>query len=510
MHHLSGSHSTGPVADGTVGDGTGQGDRYERVALSIYTSTFHDADHPSPLAPENLRYDEAVNAVRAGLERLGYQVTAVDDQAADVIADAVDQWLTQTARPGVLRIVHVLSHGVPGELTGYVQVAGQYGTVTTRTELARWLGTAAQDNHGAKTLFLVDLCYAGEMAVQPWDQRQTAAERAAWVVAATAPGEPAFSARLTKALAIIIDRIARRQLTSREPDAAAVDLATVVRHLQAQVLQLPPLAVGQQVYASRVGVGEQVPAVPFFPLPDAGGPRRHRAHIDANLLPYLDTVDELIDPAHFIGRARSLPGGGTADTRSCFTGRGDQVRRLTAWLDGTEPGTLRVVTGSPGSGKSALLGVLICAAHPQLRPSSAWHTIRPAPAKNPNLAAIHARHRDLAAIRAGIARQLDLPADAATTTAVVSTSPVPTGAMVSDVRAPAPDVEALLVDRRRRNRDHWLVPIDDCHRLVAVLRTRWKGLAGGPQVWAALTEFFDELRGRARTVPARSSKGAPA
>ena len=74
----------------------------------------------------------------------------------------------------------------------------------------------------------------------------------------------------------------------------------------------------------------------------------------------------------------------------------------------------------------------------------------------------------------------------------------------------APDVEALLVDRRRRNRDHWLVPIDDCHRLVAVLRTRWKGLAGGPQVWAALTEFFDELRGRARTVPARSSKGAPA
>ncbi|SHK27998.1 indolepyruvate ferredoxin oxidoreductase [Pseudonocardia thermophila] len=35
-------------------------------------------------------------------------------------------------------------------------------------------------------------------------------------------------------------------------------------------------------------------------------------------------------------------------------------------------------------------------------------------------------------------------ADAATTTAVVSTSPVPTGAMVSDVRAPAPDVEALV------------------------------------------------------------------
>lgn len=74
----------------------------------------------------------------------------------------------------------------------------------------------------------------------------------------------------------------------------------------------------------------------------------------------------------------------------------------------------------------------------------------------------------------------------------------------------SPDVEALLVDRRGGARDHWLVPIDDCHRLVALLRTRWKGLAGGPEVWAAVAEFFDELRGRARSVPARRPKGAPA
>ncbi len=74
----------------------------------------------------------------------------------------------------------------------------------------------------------------------------------------------------------------------------------------------------------------------------------------------------------------------------------------------------------------------------------------------------------------------------------------------------AADVEALLVDRRGSARDHWLVPIDDCHRLVALLRTRWKGLAGGPQVWAALSGFFAELRGRAGTVPARPLKGAPA
>jgi hypothetical protein len=73
-----------------------------------------------------------------------------------------------------------------------------------------------------------------------------------------------------------------------------------------------------------------------------------------------------------------------------------------------------------------------------------------------------------------------------------------------------PDVEALLVDRRDATRDHLLVPIDDCHRLTALLRTRWKGLAGGPQVWAALSEFFADLRGRAKSVPARPLKGASA
>jgi len=73
------------------------------------------------------------------------------------------------------------------------------------------------------------------------------------------------------------------------------------------------------------------------------------------------------------------------------------------------------------------------------------------------------------------------------------------------LRGLAPDVEALLVDRRRESAPgHWIVPIDDCHRLVAVLRTRWRGLAGGPEVWAAVAAFFDELRERARTASART------
>jgi hypothetical protein len=63
-----------------------------------------------------------------------------------------------------------------------------------------------------------------------------------------------------------------------------------------------------------------------------------------------------------------------------------------------------------------------------------------------------------------------------------------------------PDVEALLVHRARGAREHWLVPVDACYGLVGVIRTHWKGLAGGQEVWPEIAAFFDALRRRARRV----------
>ena len=57
-----------------------------------------------------------------------------------------------------------------------------------------------------------------------------------------------------------------------------------------------------------------------------------------------------------------------------------------------------------------------------------------------------------------------------------------------------PDVEALLVNRIAGAREHYLVPIDDCYALVALIRTHWKGLAGGTEVQRELGQFFDRLR----------------
>lgn len=63
-----------------------------------------------------------------------------------------------------------------------------------------------------------------------------------------------------------------------------------------------------------------------------------------------------------------------------------------------------------------------------------------------------------------------------------------------------PDVEALLAYRVKEARDHYLVPVDDCYRLVGLIRTRWKGLAGGREVWDEIQQFFDALTARSETV----------
>jgi hypothetical protein len=63
-----------------------------------------------------------------------------------------------------------------------------------------------------------------------------------------------------------------------------------------------------------------------------------------------------------------------------------------------------------------------------------------------------------------------------------------------------PDVEALLVNRVAAARDHYIVPIDECYRLVGMVRAGWRGVSGGTEVWRSIAEFFTELKRRAKVV----------
>jgi Family of unknown function (DUF5947) len=75
-----------------------------------------------------------------------------------------------------------------------------------------------------------------------------------------------------------------------------------------------------------------------------------------------------------------------------------------------------------------------------------------------------------------------------------------------------PDVEALLANRLGAMRgfaeaEYYLAPIDVCYQLVGLIRTHWRGLSGGTEVWQHLTQYFIDLRQRCDVVdsPAKSA-----
>jgi hypothetical protein len=79
---------------------------------------------------------------------------------------------------------------------------------------------------------------------------------------------------------------------------------------------------------------------------------------------------------------------------------------------------------------------------------------------------------------------------------------VATNAVLSTLE---PDVEALLVNRVAHGREggaaeYFVVPIDECFKLVGLIRLHWKGLSGGSEVWREIARYFSELREKSRVV----------
>jgi hypothetical protein len=79
----------------------------------------------------------------------------------------------------------------------------------------------------------------------------------------------------------------------------------------------------------------------------------------------------------------------------------------------------------------------------------------------------------------------EAPLHAGAWAALVADNPV-----LEDLR---PDVEALLVQRAGGAREQWILPLDDCYRLVGIVRRHWRGLAGGTEVWQEIERFFADL-----------------
>ncbi len=72
------------------------------------------------------------------------------------------------------------------------------------------------------------------------------------------------------------------------------------------------------------------------------------------------------------------------------------------------------------------------------------------------------------------------------------------------------DVEALLVNRIGHSRgftkaEYYVLPIDQCYRLVGLIRSQWRGFSGGVEVWQQIGEFFSGLRNNAIVTGGRGN-----
>jgi Fe-S cluster biogenesis protein NfuA/nitrite reductase/ring-hydroxylating ferredoxin subunit len=57
-----------------------------------------------------------------------------------------------------------------------------------------------------------------------------------------------------------------------------------------------------------------------------------------------------------------------------------------------------------------------------------------------------------------------------------------------------PDAEALIINRLADPPQHVIAPLDECYRLVGMIKSRWSGISGGPELTATVDEFFGGLR----------------
>jgi hypothetical protein len=72
------------------------------------------------------------------------------------------------------------------------------------------------------------------------------------------------------------------------------------------------------------------------------------------------------------------------------------------------------------------------------------------------------------------------------------------------------DVEALLVNRIGHSRgfdnaEYYLLPIDQCFKLVGIIRSQWRGFSGGAELWQQIAGYFCELKQTATVTGGRGN-----
>ncbi|MET9864680.1 caspase family protein [Streptomyces sp. NPDC006386] len=337
--------------------------------------------------------------VQQALEHIGYTVDVVRDPSLTevrlAVADALD---------GDHRVLHVMSHGVAGmgHDPNRLDMIASDSRTGVGSNVTDWV-SAAQAS-GKPTLFLLDLCRSGVAARLPFMGQLAGRDTYAWVIAAAGGSEDAFDGRFSQAVSEILEESSRTGLGT-SPTQPYVSFSLLARRIGERLGRMPGLP--QTIHATPLDPSHPEPELPFVPNPLFVWDPSLAAHsaLDGPLRAFVDEPTALRpqDSAHFANKAGRH-----------FTGRRSQLALLAPWLDGIGSAGLCLVTGRPGTGKSALIGAVVGAAHPTLVEAAPHIRARlqtdPAgcPSINRSMAAVHARQRELDDLVTSLARQLRL------------------------------------------------------------------------------------------------------
>ncbi|MFI8369907.1 hypothetical protein [Streptomyces sp. NPDC085466] len=317
-------------------------------------------------------------------------------------------------------VVHFAGHGVAGP--GKTLFLASRETTRkalpwTAAQVGTWLGEAEAMADGPPVLLLLDVCGAGRAVVDQLMDGIRSEDRRVWVIAACAADEKTYQARFTVAAGRVLERLRDGQLDI-SPAVAHVPVETLAREIDRELARSAAAEDKPSQSVLRTTHPEARAPVPAFLLNPSYRETvgaRFRQAVDLGLWQFATAVDPALDPLHFISRASGTPQQQDIGQGCFFTGRRKQLEMIKRWLEGPAEQTMMIVTGSPGSGKSALLGVVACLAHPQLREVSRQvaravdRDVRPEP--DPYLVAVHARQRGPAEVLASIAAQLGLDSE---------------------------------------------------------------------------------------------------
>ncbi|MEU1035789.1 hypothetical protein ABZ402_45380 [Streptomyces mirabilis] len=399
-------------------DGGSRSGATDRRVLALGVSLEgRDEEGPPPLDALDPLLEAPQHAahVTEVVRKFGYRQHSPANSEAD-LAEEVRKALKS---PSEVLIVHLVAHGRLAD-TGErgLHVVGGDGS-NLDDPVSTWISLIEShpDKPRPLTLFILDLCHSGVAATLPWHQEMPVGRRRAWVIAATGSRDNAFDYRLSRATHTVLGNYLEGTSTV-DRSCEYIPLPTVGREIAREVASLSAQEGFEQlVDGSRVAFLERVEdleELPFFPNPHFDSRRSVLSEVDPGIT---SLVDEAFDARHFMLRGAGSEPLDRGLGQGYFHGREQEVRLLTGWLNGEGSG-FRAVTGKPGVGKSGLLGVLVCAAHPQLREPARnlWFRLPAKPACNNRLAVVHARRRDLDQIADSVARQMgasdeDRPAD---------------------------------------------------------------------------------------------------